>query len=166
MNATTMAIKYNHVYVSEWCKQHSYNISAVNDILNRRGPYMNMNVPNSWTKAYAILQTLIIEGYGEQLIVDGWDISLIDTTKPIQTPSPATKIIDMEQLCWTVCELGDDYTCNIFISPTPDAGPLGILYMMEHNQKATETACIVLNNNYTNHSFYAESADVITIWTR
>ena len=164
---TVLALKENCFSITAWAKQYNFSISAVNDLLHKRGYYTVMSVPNSWTAAYRILQQLILDGYSKQLKADGWDPTLVDTTKILNIgKTKATSDNDLQAICWDVCELGDEYTCNLFNSPTPDAGPLAILFMMEKNSKATRLACKFLTKKYTTYMFYMESADVITIWTK
>jgi hypothetical protein len=164
-----MAIKGQHNSVSAWAKAHNFHVSGVNDIIHRRGYFATMTVPNKGTHAYAILQQLIFEGFGKMVQADGWDITLIDMSKPIQTvaytPRPSTET-DYEKICWDLCELGDEYTCNIFLSPVPDAGPLAILFMMEKEHKHTKFACTYLNKRYVKYDFIMDSESVIFIWAK
>ena len=164
---TMLMLKENFGSATRWAKRYSFTISAVNDLLNKRGYYTSMSVPNNWTAAYRIIQQLIIDGYSTQLIADGWDPTLVDTTKIIDiTKTKPTPEHDLQAICWDVCELGDEYTCNLFNSPTPDAGPLAVLFMMEKSNKATKSACHFLNKKYIAYMFCVESTDVITIWAR
>jgi hypothetical protein len=134
---------------------------------------MEMTAPNDWTNAYVILQHLIRDGYEKELIADGWDISQIDLDKSLKTSTrtsfkgKSTSLNkDIVAISWAVCELGDACTCNIFVSPTPDAGPVAILFMMEKNSHFTRKACKFLNKTFISYKFYVESSDVITIWTK
>jgi hypothetical protein len=169
---TVLAIKKSNRSVSAWAKKNKFTVSAVNDILHKRGYYIPMDVPNDWTNAYVILQQLIKDGYSKQLEADGWDPKLVDINKHFELSTRAflkTKVTSLEEDVVTisseVCELGDIYTCNIFLSPTPDAGPVAILFMMEKNARATRKACEFLNKTFIAYKFYVESSDVITIWT-
>ena len=164
---TMLTLREDFGSSTRWAKKYNFTISAVNDLLNKRGYYTTMSVPNNWTAAYRILQQLILDGYSEQLKADGWDPALVDTTKIINiNKTKSTSEQHLQTICWDVCELGDEYTCNLFNSPTPDAGPLAILFMMEKSSKATRLACKFLTKKYTTYMFYMESADVITIWTK
>ena len=161
LSQTSLAIQGNHKSITTWAKLHNFHISAVNDVIHKRGYYIPMRVPNRPTKAYRILQQLIEEGYTKMLEADGWDCSKIDNKK---FRPPVKRETDFEKICWSICELGDEFTCNVFLSPVPDAGPVAILFMMEHNGRATAIACECLNANYLSYTFCVESSDVITIW--
>jgi len=164
---TVLALKNNYGSITNWAHRYNFNVSGVNDIIHRRGYFATMQVPNNWTAAYRIIQQLILDGFAEQITADGWNTSLIDTTKIIvSTRLKTTPEQNLEIICWDVCELGDEYTCNLFNSSTPEAGPLAILFMMEKNNQATRAACKFLNKKYITYMFYVESTDVITIWTK
>lgn len=165
LSFTVEAIKLKHKYLSKWCKDHGFGNSLVNDILHRRAGYIEMDTPSKWSKAYKVLQDLIKEGHGEALSNDGWNPSLIDLDYAV--PIIERKVTtDLESICWDVCELGDEYTCNIFMSPVPDAGPVAVLFMMEKSSKATRHACTLLNSTRPGLEFYMESADLISIWAQ
>jgi hypothetical protein len=163
---TVEAIKRKHKYLTKWCKDHGYGSSLVNDMLHRRAGYIEMDTPSTWSKAYRVLQDLIKEGHGEALAHDGWDPKLIDLDFEVPVIERKTAVTDLESICWDVCELGDEYTCNIFMSPVPDAGPVAVLFMMEKSTKATRHACTLLNSTRPGFEFYMESAALISIWAQ
>lgn len=158
---------------SAWTKQHEFRRSQASDILNCRGHYTARHVPRPGTTSLRILVAALTDGFEEALALDGWSVAdIIKASKQCQTAtstairlSPLAISAALQAMSFAVCELGDDYTCNVFVSPSPDAGPLAVLYMMQASPAQAKAALQFLADKYPAYDFYLENnRDVITVW--
>ena len=183
--ATVLAIRAKYRTLANFAKPHNLNLTALNDLLYRRGAYdPSKRFPRKFTNGYFILQTIIKEGFQNELTQDGWDCSQIDlnfeaklairkstlNTDALCLPIPKYKAESLESTLRGVvdalCSLDDMYNCNFFISTIPEAGPIAILLTMENSIKHTNIAVKLLSDAFTDYEFNAQSSDVITIWEK
>lgn len=177
MSNTSRALKKKHGVIIAWSRANGFDNCFVNAVLHRRKRYAYPDYEFSPTsQGYAVLYTLIKDGFAEELLKDGWNTSYIDIDTPLL---PATnnskqawisvvhkdmesKLIDISN---SLCDLGDGYTNSIFFAHA-EGGPVAVMFMMQKEDRATIAATLFLIQNYPMFEFFKESADVISIWTK
>lgn len=73
---------------------------------------------------------------------------------------------ELDRICGLLQSVDDEYANNYFLSPTPEAGPFGLIYLMNPEPGTTAKAALSLLTQFSKKfDFVLETGAVISVWT-